>query len=275
MFAAQQLPALLGRMSERKSTPAPLVTWVLIAFFSRATKYLCKQHVQIVTCKRTCDTFMKYANYNALGYDLICMCIWKPFPCFGSGAEHFWQFVWGKQSQSVRMIHYQHIWKVRLNLQQACMFLKHLPALQLANYCRAKQTQKEITKGMTDLITLQTKWNDEEIALPSSDTWKSECVSQLRQKCDPESPMLCTGSVTRACHHILSHIPFIWISLIKFLFWQLLNSNTFLFLPLNFLPQKVQITALLWPVRGANKHNIAKLGQSSSGKISGLNSVES
>lgn len=69
------------------------------------------------------------------------------------------------------------------------MFFKHSPALQLANYCGAKQTQKEITKGMMDLITLQRKRDDEEIALPSSDTWKAEPVSQLRQKkCDPEAP---------------------------------------------------------------------------------------
>lgn len=73
-------------------------------------------------------------------------------------------------------------------MQQACMFLKYLPALQLANYCGAKQTQKEITKGMMDLITLQRKQDDEEIALPSSDTWKAECVPQLHQKCDPEAP---------------------------------------------------------------------------------------
>lgn len=69
------------------------------------------------------------------------------------------------------------------------MFLKHLPVLQLANYCGAKQTQKEVAKGMMDLITLQRKRDDEEIALPSSDTWKAERVAQLRQKkYDPEAP---------------------------------------------------------------------------------------
>lgn len=73
-------------------------------------------------------------------------------------------------------------------LQQAGVFSEHLPPLQLANYCRAKQTQKEITKGMMDLITLRGKRDDEEKALPSSDTWKAERVSQLRQKCDPEAP---------------------------------------------------------------------------------------
>lgn len=103
-------PASLGRMKEGKSTPAPLPAWVLIASSSRDTKYLCKQCVQILTCKCTCDTFMKYAKYDTLGYDLLCVYIWKPFPWFGSGTEHFWQFVWGKQSQSVSMIHYQHIW---------------------------------------------------------------------------------------------------------------------------------------------------------------------
>lgn len=103
-------PASLGRMREGKSTPAPLATWVLIAFSCRDTKYLCKQHFRILTCKCTCDTFMKYAKYDTLGYDLLCVCIWNPFPCFGSGTERFWQFVWGKQSQSVSMIHYQHIW---------------------------------------------------------------------------------------------------------------------------------------------------------------------
>ena len=102
--AAPSQPCWADR--ERKSTPAPLATWVLIAFSCRDTKYLCKQCVQIVTCKRTCDTFMKYAKYDVLGYGLICVCIWKPFPCFGLGTEHFWQFVWGKQSQSVSMIHY-------------------------------------------------------------------------------------------------------------------------------------------------------------------------
>lgn len=85
--------ASLGRKSERKSTPAPLATWILIAFSCRDTKYLCKQHVQIVTCKRTCDTFMKYAKYDVPGYDLIYVCTWKPFPCFGSCTENFWQFV--------------------------------------------------------------------------------------------------------------------------------------------------------------------------------------
>lgn len=85
--------ASLGRTSERKSTPAPLATWILIAFSCRDTKYLCKQHVQIVPWKRTCDTFMKYAKYDVLGYDLIWVCVWKPFPCFGSCTENFWQFV--------------------------------------------------------------------------------------------------------------------------------------------------------------------------------------
>lgn len=64
--AARQLlqpqTASLGRTSERKSTPAPLATWILIAFSCRDPKYLCKQHVQIVTHKCKCDTFMKYAN---------------------------------------------------------------------------------------------------------------------------------------------------------------------------------------------------------------------
>lgn len=55
-------PASLRRASERKSTPAPFTAWTLIVFSCRDTKYLCKQHVQIVTCKRTCDNFMKYAN---------------------------------------------------------------------------------------------------------------------------------------------------------------------------------------------------------------------
>lgn len=68
------------------------------------------------------------------------------------------------------------------------MFLKHLPALQLANYHEAKQTQKEITKGMMDSITLQRKRDDEEIALPSSDTWKVECVSQLLRSSVMQKP---------------------------------------------------------------------------------------
>lgn len=66
-------PASLGGTSERKPTPAPLATSVLIAFSCRDTKYLCKQRVQIATCKRTCDAFMKYAKYDAPGYDLICV----------------------------------------------------------------------------------------------------------------------------------------------------------------------------------------------------------
>ena len=103
-------PALPSGTSKRKFTPAPLATGVLIAFSCRDTKYLCKQYIQIATCKCTYDTFMKYVKYVVLSYDLICVYIWKPFPCFGSGTEHFWQFVWGKQSQSVSMIHYQHIW---------------------------------------------------------------------------------------------------------------------------------------------------------------------
>jgi len=69
------------------------------------------------------------------------------------------------------------------------MLLKHLRALRLANYCGAKQTQKEITKGMMDLITLQRKPGVEEIALPRSDTWKAERLPQLHQKKrDPEAP---------------------------------------------------------------------------------------
>lgn len=102
-------PALLGRTTERNSTPASLAPRVLIAFSCRDTKYLRKQCVQIVTCKRTCDTFMKYSKYDVLGYDPISVCIWKSFPCFGLSTEHFWQFVWGKQSQSVSVFHYQHI----------------------------------------------------------------------------------------------------------------------------------------------------------------------
>lgn len=111
-----------GTASQRKPAPTPLATWGLIGFSCNNTKYLCKQHVQPVTCKRTCDAFMKYAKYDVLGYDLIYMCIWKPFPCFGLGTERFWQFVWGKQIQSVSMIHKQHIWQVGLTCSRLVCF---------------------------------------------------------------------------------------------------------------------------------------------------------
>lgn len=152
------------------------------------------------------------------------------------------------------------------------MFLIHLPALQLANYLKAKQTQKEITKGMMDSVTLQRKWDDEEIGLLSSDTWKVECVSQLLRSSVMQKP----HAVRRHCNKRLSShtVPhsllyvFPWLSFCCDSFWTVTPLS---FLPLNFLPQKVQIMVLLWGARGANKHNIAKLGRSWRGKISGLN----
>lgn len=156
------------------------------------------------------------------------------------------------------------------------MFLKHLPALQLANYHEAKQTQKEITKGMMDSITLQRKRDDEEIALPSSDTWKVECVSQLLRSSVMQKPhAVHRHRNKRLSSHAVPHsllYVFPWLSFCCDSFW---TVTPFSFLPLNFLPRKVQIMVLLWPARGANKHNIAKMGESWRSKISGLNPGES
>lgn len=120
--ACSSVATMPGRASQRNPAPTPLAMWGLIGFSCSNTEYLCKQHVQTVTCKRTCDTFMKYAKYDMLRYDLNYMCIWKPFPCFGSGTEHFWQFVWGKQIQSVSMIHKENIWQVWLTCSRLVCF---------------------------------------------------------------------------------------------------------------------------------------------------------
>lgn len=143
------------------------------------------------------------------------------------------------------------------------MFLKHLSALQLANYHEAKQTQKDITKGTMDSIRLQGKWDDEEIALLSSDTWKVECVSQLLRSSVMQKPHAVHrhGNMRLSSHTVPDSLLYVfpWLSFCCDSFW---TVTPFSFLPLNFLPWKVQIMVLLWPARGANKHSIAKLGQS-------------
>lgn len=64
--ACSSAATMPGRASQRKSVPTPLAMWGLIGFSCSNTEYLCKQHVQTVTCKCTCDAFMKYAKYDVL-----------------------------------------------------------------------------------------------------------------------------------------------------------------------------------------------------------------
>lgn len=101
--------ASLGRTSERKSTPAPLAAWILIAFSCRDTKDLCQQHVQIVTCKRTCDTFMKYANMTCWAM-IWSACVFESLSHALVPVLKISDSLFKVNSQSVSMIHYQHIW---------------------------------------------------------------------------------------------------------------------------------------------------------------------